>query len=131
MLERECEIGSDDSDEDEEDFAWYDINDADTYFVLSTGNKLIYQQNDQVFHHYGRRTNQYLIANYGFCLQVNKYNGLKFKVNLDFGFKQTKDTKQADEDLKVSKFIHLKEHKQRDEVFAYVRANLINQQEAD
>jgi|TARA_B110001450_G_scaffold171957_1_gene160430 hypothetical protein len=52
-------------------------------------------------------------------------------VNLDFGFKQTKDTKQVDEDLKVSKFIHLKEHKQRDEVFAYVRANLINQQEAE
>jgi hypothetical protein len=52
-------------------------------------------------------------------------------VNLDFGFKQTKDTKQADEDLKVSKFIRLKEHKQRDEVFAYVRANLINQQEAE
>ena len=31
------------------------------------------------------------------------------------------------EDMKVSKMIKLKENRQRDEVFAYIRANLMNQ----
>jgi hypothetical protein len=33
---------SDDEDE-EEDFAWYDINDKDTYFVLTTMTKTVYK----------------------------------------------------------------------------------------
>lgn len=71
---------NDDSDEDdeEENFAWYNINDADTYFVLTTMTKQVYKKDDQVFHCYGRRTNQYLLRNYGFALRSNKYNSLKF-----------------------------------------------------
>lgn len=68
---------------------------------------------------------------YGFCLSQNKYNSLNFKVNLDFGFKTTKETKKANEDLKVTKIIKIKEYKLRDEVCAYVRANLIHSQEKE
>lgn len=129
MLEKEYNCS--DSDEEEENFAWYDINDRDTYFVLATMNRLVYQKDDQVFHNYGRRTNQYFVGNYGFCLKENKYNALKFKVNIDFGFKTSKETKEVDEDLKVSKMIQVKEHKLRDEVCAYIRANLIQSQEKE
>ena len=40
MLEKEYNCS--DSDEEEENFAWYDINDRDTYFVLTTMNRLVY-----------------------------------------------------------------------------------------
>ena len=32
--------------DEEENFAWYDINDRDTYFVLTTMSKHVYQKND-------------------------------------------------------------------------------------
>jgi len=86
--------------------------------------KNTYKKDDQVFHCYGRRSNQYLLAYYGFCLQDNKYNSLRFKVNIDFNWKQSK-AGNSETDGKVSKMIKLKEHKLRDEVFAYIRANLI------
>jgi len=39
--------GSSSADSDEEEnFAWYDINDRDTYFVLTTMSKHVYQIND-------------------------------------------------------------------------------------
>lgn len=57
--------------------------------------KHTYKPNDQVFHCYGRRDNQYLLANYGFCLNYNKYNSLNFKVNIDFGWQKEGDKVKA------------------------------------
>ena len=127
-------------DDEEENFAWYDINDKDSYFVLNTQNKLVYKEDDQVFICYGRRTNQYLLGNYGFSLSKNKWNSLNFKVNLDFDWKKKVDAKNdkdkkgdVDDDYEavVSKMIKLKEHKLRDDVFAYIRANIMNQHEKE
>ena len=120
------EYNSEDDDEEEENFAWYDLRDKNTYFVLNTMNKNTYKKDDQVFHCYGRRSNQYLLANYGFVLQNNKYNSLRFKVNIDFNWKQNKQNNLKTDDSKVSKLIKLKEHKLKDEIFAYIRANLIS-----
>ena len=39
-----------------------------------------YKKGDQLFNCYGRRTNRFLLINYGFCLRFNKYNSLGFKV---------------------------------------------------
>lgn len=81
------EIDSSDEDRNEEEnFAWYDINDRDTYFVLTTMNQHIYRPGDQIYHCYGRRSNRYLVSNYGFSLSSNKYEAISFKINLDFGW---------------------------------------------
>jgi len=122
----------DDEDDEEENFAWYDLDDKDTYFALTTCNKQCYKKDDQVFICYGRRSNWYLLSFYGFCLSRNKYNALKFRVNIDFGWKEKMDNREAATDeMKVSKMITLKEFKLRDEVFAYIRANLMNQREKE
>ena len=94
----------------------------------------MYHKNDQIFHCYGRRSNRYLLSNYGFCLNTNKYDTLKFKIQLDFGWiNKTEDIKYSDpnnkNEEKVSKIIKLKEHSLKDEVFAYIRANLIKKEE--
>jgi hypothetical protein len=62
------EYDSEDDESDEENFAWYELRDKDTYFVLNTMAKTVFKKDDQVFHCYGRRSNQYLLLNYGFCL---------------------------------------------------------------
>ena len=127
-LVEECDH-SDDDDEEEENFAWYNMEDADTYFTLTTATKHTFKKNDQLFICYGRTSNQYLLNNYGFSLANNKYNSLRFRVNLDFGWKDKMDGKapESPEEMKVSKMIKLKEFRLRDEVFAYTRANLMNQ----
>ena len=97
-------------------------------------SKNIYLKNDQVFHCYGRRSNNYLLNYYGFCLQNNKYNTLKFKVNIDFGWREKKElnsNQDNDDETVVSKYIILKENRLRDEVFAYIRANLIDKKEKE
>jgi len=92
----------------------------------------MYQKDDQIFHCYGRRSNRYLLSNYGFCLNTNKYDTLRFKIQLDFGWiNKTDDIKMSGDakEEKVAKIIKLKENSLKDEVFAYVRANLIKKEE--
>ena len=89
---------SDDDENEEENFVWYDINDRDNYFVLTTLNQHVYREGDQIFHCYGRRSNRYLLSNYGFCLHSNKYDAVQFKINLDFGWKEKKDKTNLDDD---------------------------------
>ena len=120
--------------DDEENFAWYNINDKETFFVLTTLNKHCFKKDSQVFHCYGRRTNANLLGHYGFTLSCNKYDTLKFKSVIDFGWRKnfteegvpidSKDKKK--DDMKVTKHIKLKETRLRDEMFAYIRATLMN-----
>jgi len=51
---------------------------------MGTKYKNVYDAEDQVFHCYGRRTNRFLLVNYGFCLRNNKYDSLSFRVWVDF-----------------------------------------------
>lgn len=57
---------------------------------MTTRNNDFFEKDSQVLCCYGRRSNTYLMAVYGFCLQNNKYNSLRFKVWVDF----TKDEKE-------------------------------------
>ena len=84
-----------------------------------------YLKNEQVFHCYGRTNNKDLLRQYGFCLTENKYNSFKFKVNIDFNWKENLE-KEGNQQSKVKKNIKLKENRLRDEVLAYIRANLIH-----
>lgn len=80
------EYNSSEEEDDEENFAWYTDGDKDTYFVLCTKYKNVYKKGQQVFHCYGRRTNRFLLLNYGFCLNNNKYNSLSFRVWINFNW---------------------------------------------
>jgi len=62
---------------------------------MTTRNNDFFEKDSQVLCCYGRRSNTYLMAVYGFCLQNNKYNSLRFKVWVDF----TKDEKERMEAL--------------------------------
>lgn len=100
-----------------------------------------------MFHCYGRRTNRYLLGNYGFSLENNKYNSLAFRVWLDFNDPNTLKSRQEerekagknnddydseDEDIannRVQKTVRLKMYRLREDVFGYLRASLM--QKAD
>lgn len=77
--------------------------------------------------------------NYGFCLENNKYNSLSFRVWLDFNDKQKYMPKKNDEynseeeeeiaKNKICKAIRLKRNRLREDVFAYLRASLMQKPE--
>jgi hypothetical protein len=81
------EFNSSDDEEEIEDYHWYIDSDPNSYFVLCTKFKQPFRAGEQVYHCYGRRTNRYLLNNYGFCLPQNKYNSMSFRVWIDFSKK--------------------------------------------
>ena len=113
--------------------------------MLCTKYKNVYEKGQQVFHCYGRRTNRFLLLNYGFCLNNNKYNSLSFRVWINFNWQKAhqkeldkaakegeaaKDLSSSDDedekDNRISKVIRLKKNRIGEEIFAYIRANLLN-----
>ena len=68
--------------DDSEDYSWWKgIDDPrGVYFAMGTKFSSSYKKGDQLFNCYGRRTNRFLLTNYGFCLRQNKYNSLGYKV---------------------------------------------------
>lgn len=61
----------------------------------------------------------------------NKYNSLTFRVWLDFADKSLPPASDSEEDQRVQKIIRLKLHKIGDDVFAYLRASLMQKQKKD
>jgi hypothetical protein len=149
------EFDSSEDSDSEEDFGWWRYDDEDMYFMMGTKYKNIYKKQQQLFHCYGRRTNRFLLINYGFCLRNNKYNSISFRVYINFGWNKEGDTtdnilsKTADpnakvgtnpeeeskgapkrladdEEGKVSKLIKLKPLRLCEDIFSYLRANLLN-----
>lgn len=55
---------------------------------MGTKYKTFFKKGDQLFNCYGRRTNRFLLINYGFCLRHNKYNSLGFKVFVNYNKNQ-------------------------------------------
>lgn len=69
-----------------EDYSWWrGIDDnRGVYFAMGTKFSSRYLKGDQLFNCYGRRTNRFLLVNYGFCFRNNKYNSLGFKVFVNY-----------------------------------------------
>ena len=63
---------------------------------MGTKYKSFYKKGDQLFNCYGRRTNRFLLLNYGFCLRHNKYNSLGFKVFVNFAGNKNKEKKEEE-----------------------------------
>ena len=75
-----------------EDYSWWQgiEDDRGIYFAMGTKFSSSYKKGDQLFNCYGRRTNRFLLVNYGFCLRNNKYNSLGFKVFVNYTEKDEK-----------------------------------------
>lgn len=80
-----------------EDYSWWRGIDDDrgVYFAMGTKFSSYYKKGDQLFNCYGRRTNRFLLVNYGFCLRNNKYNSLGFKVFVNYQDEGAKEGAQA------------------------------------
>lgn len=83
--ERDWDSSEDDNEDAVNNFIWYKgPADPDNYFTMSTRSNDSFEKDQQILCCYGRRSNTYLMAVYGFCLKNNKYNSLRFKVWVDF-----------------------------------------------
>lgn len=89
-----------------EKFDWIStVEERDIYYCMSSRNKTYYKKGDQLFNCYGRRTNRFLLINYGFCLRNNKYNSLGFKVFVNYSaqkpiMKRPQEGDSSDEEKK-------------------------------
>lgn len=71
-------------------YRWWKDSDPDNYFVMINWNKESIKPGEQIFYNYGRRSNFYLMSNYGFCLdEINSYDELQFRVILGINPKGT------------------------------------------
>mmetsp|Transcript_16030 Transcript_16030/g.15450 ORF Transcript_16030/g.15450 Transcript_16030/m.15450 type:complete len:201 (+) Transcript_16030:607-1209(+) len=105
---------------------WWHFQDDHGYYAMGTKSKAFYQKGDQLFNCYGRRTNRFLLLNYGFCLRQNKYNSLGFKVFVNFKKQNNEEKKEEDNDKShYQKIIKLKHDRLSEELLEYLRANLI------
>lgn len=79
--------------DDTEDYSWWKGVDDDrgVYFAMGAKFSSYYKKGDQLFNCYGRRTNRFLLVNYGFCIRNNKYNSLGFKVFVNAPAEESKD----------------------------------------
>lgn len=107
-----------------EDYSWWQgVDDArGIYFAMGTKFSSRYSKGDQLFNCYGRRTNRFLLTNYGFCLRFNKYNSLGFKV---FVTGKPDPASGSSEPQKFQKVIKLKMNRLSLDLLQYLRANLI------
>lgn len=58
------------------------VDPHETYVVLVNKSKKTIKKGDEVFYSYGRRTNGYLMMNYGFCYPENKYESVEISLEM-------------------------------------------------
>lgn len=69
--------------QDLKDFNDPEILKEETYFTMINQNRKSIKKGGQAYYCYGDRSNMHLLSTYGFCLQDNLYDSLKFMVKLD------------------------------------------------
>jgi hypothetical protein len=66
-------------------FKWLNKkSESDTHFVLVNQDRRTIQAGEQVFYCYGCRSNRYLMLNYGFCFQNNRYDSYQIFVKMEY-----------------------------------------------
>lgn len=89
---------------DEEEYSWFDPRDPNQYFIMHTTKAI--RKGEEIFYRYGRRSNSYLISQYSFCLQDNKYDSVQFRLHLDKGINT------APQELLYLEYLSRKERKE-------------------
>ena len=107
---------------------------------MTTKYKGHYKAGEQVFNCYGRRSNRFLLLNYGFSLRNNKYNSFPFRVWLDVPDTETPSQEEEEsksekksspggeeeEEDRPSRMLRLKSTRLCSELLVYLRNNLLN-----
>ena len=70
---RNCKSGS-------KDFSWWQYDDKDTFFCVSTDAQYSFEQGQQIFTSYGRRSNKFLLTFYGFCIPENRHDSVIMRI---------------------------------------------------
>ena len=82
----EEESGSEMEEEDVKE--WFKPeHEEDSHFVYVNNNRKTIQAGDQVFYNYGKRSNYYLISNYGFAYADNQYDSYYVNLCMDINLK--------------------------------------------
>ena len=76
-------------DESDEDFQWVESNESSTYISFINTTRKPIKKGDQIFYNYGRRSNQFLLIDYGFCFEDNLCDSYEFCLNLKIDKQQT------------------------------------------
>jgi hypothetical protein len=96
-LDKDWDSSEEEVDDAVNNFIWYrGDQDPDNYFTMMTRHNDFIEKDCQVLCCYGRRSNTYLMPAYGFCLQNNKYNSLRFKVWVDFSNETKTETPEPE-----------------------------------
>ncbi|EWS71999.1 RuBisCO LSMT substrate-binding protein (macronuclear) [Tetrahymena thermophila SB210] len=85
-----CDSSSDFSDvSDESDFSWYDDEDEENYFVVTTRQPE--KKGQQLYNCYGQRTNRFLLMWYGFAFLKNRYDSYSFRLWMNMQVEKLND----------------------------------------
>lgn len=119
-----------DYDYEDEDFSWYKHQEMieQTYFVMVNCERKTIKKGEQVFYCYGKRSNAFLLLNYGFCIPDNKYDSFSFRVKLGVQLQKSDlhDYSQIvvtlkEDDYACSEEIRLKYDQLNDVLLGYLR----------
>merc|ERR1711957_108725 len=116
------------------DYSWWNYNDTDTFFTVSTKHRVGYTAGQQIFTSYGRRSNKFLLVFYGFCIRNNKHDSITCRLNRVVALKDKMSAEKLSEALfvddkdlseikdKDTMLVHLKPNKLDANLMAYIRA---------
>ena len=99
--EGEGEYGDEEEEEEEEtkadektkcDLSWIKlVSEKETYFVLTNRSGRTIKKGEEVFYFYGEMSNTFLLLNYSFAYQGNKYDSYEISLFKDPASKQVQD----------------------------------------
>ena len=67
-------------DSKKKDFSWWNYDDDETYFCVSTEERYTFSPGQQIFTSYGRRSNKFLLTFYGFCIPDNRHDSVVMRI---------------------------------------------------
>ncbi|OMJ72639.1 hypothetical protein SteCoe_28864 [Stentor coeruleus] len=124
--ENDEENEDEEDDEDDEECDEIEIDMADKYFVMRTGNEGGFLKGQQVFNCYGRLNNTDLLGEYGFALLPNRYDSVYVRMVKMTGANYTGEMPKIDfsqyKRLKdIVKVFYLKYYKINEQFLEYFR----------
>ena len=76
-----------------EDFSWFkatakiqERREPDTYIAYYNDIRRPIEPGEQLYYFYGERSNLFLLMNYGFAIEDNKYDSFEFHLNRDLKY---------------------------------------------
>ena len=78
--DKAAEVKKAEKSEADKDFSWWQHDDGQTYFCVSTKDQYEFKPGQQIFTSYGRRSNKFLLTFYGFCIADNRHDSVVMRI---------------------------------------------------